>query len=206
MTTETIHLAVYDMLADWEFGFATAHLNMPQFQKAPGRFRVTTVGETADPVTSTGGMRILPDITLDQLDPERSAMLILPGGSSWMDGDRNLAYAKKAREFADAGVPVAAICGAAIGLAAAGLLDDRAHTGNSPDELAATGYQGGNRYQDEPAVTDRGVITAGGIAPVEFTREIFALLDAYEPAVLDAWFLMFRHHDMSGVMALAGPE
>lgn len=204
---QTIHLAVFDTLADWEPGFAVANLNNPAFQKQPGRYRVITVGESTEPVTTVGGVRILPDTTLDQLDPARSAMLILPGGSRWMTGDGNVPYAKQARAFVEAGVPVAAICGATVGLAAEGLLDDRAHTGNSLDEISTSGYAGAAHYRDEPAVTDRGVITAGGIAPIEFAREIFTLLDVYDPAVLAAWFAMFRHHDLSLMAALmAGGE
>ncbi|MGH3648890.1 MAG: type 1 glutamine amidotransferase family protein [Micromonosporaceae bacterium] len=201
---ETVHVAAYDTLADWEVGFATAHLNNPQFQRVPGRFRVVMVGETDKPVTSTGGMRILPDLTLDELTPSESAMLILPGGSAWMAVGGNAAFGKKAREFVEAGVPVAGICGATVGLAREGLLDDRVHTGNSPDELAVSGYQGAAHYRDEPAVTAGDVITAGGVAPVEFAREIFAKLDVYAPEVLAAWFLMFRHHDPSGFAAMMG--
>ena len=55
---------------------------------------------------------------------------------------RERAFAGKAAEFLDAGVPVAAICGATAGLAAEGLLDDRRHTSNAAEFLAATGYGG----------------------------------------------------------------
>lgn len=39
MTKETIHLAVYDTMADWEVGYVVAHLNSPDFQKNPAGFR-----------------------------------------------------------------------------------------------------------------------------------------------------------------------
>ena len=62
-------------------------------------------------------------------------MLVLPGADTWVTGG-NGAFATKAREFLDAGVPVAAICGATMGLAVEGLLDQRRHTSNAPEFLA----------------------------------------------------------------------
>ena len=88
-----------------------------------------------------GGLRISPDLALDELRPADSAMLILPGADTWLTGG-NRPFAAKARDFLDAGVPVAAICGATAGLAAEGLLDDRRHTSNAAEFLAGTGYGG----------------------------------------------------------------
>lgn len=50
MSEQTVHLAVYDTLADWETGYAVAYLSKPDWQKHPGRYHVATVGET----TATG--------------------------------------------------------------------------------------------------------------------------------------------------------
>ena len=91
-----------------------------------------------------------------------------------------------------------------MGLARAGLLDDRRHTSNAPEQLAPTGYAGAAQYVDAPAVADRGVITAAVIAPVDFAREVFALLGLYTPPVLDAWYRLYGHQDPSGFYALAG--
>ena len=49
------------------------------------------------------------------------------------------AFAAAAARFLDAGVPVAAICGATAGLARAGLLDKRLHTSAAAGYLMATG-------------------------------------------------------------------
>nr|WP_211244258.1 hypothetical protein [Actinospica robiniae] len=59
MSAETIHLAVYDGLADWEVGYAIAHIRDPQWQQAPGRYAVATVGATGEPVVTAGGDRVL---------------------------------------------------------------------------------------------------------------------------------------------------
>ncbi|HEY8581286.1 MAG TPA: DJ-1/PfpI family protein [Capillimicrobium sp.] len=185
-TPQIVHLAVYDTLADWEVGHAAAHVNDPSHQREPGRYAVRTVAETAAPIVTMGGVRIDPDLTLDELDPAASAMLVLAGAHGWMTGG-NGAFAEAARACLAAGTPVAAICGATFGLASAGLLDDRAHTSGAAEFLAMSGYAGGERYVDAPAVRDRGLITAGPAHPVAFAREILAELDAYAPEKLDAW-------------------
>lgn len=198
---QTVHLAVYDTLADWETGFATAHINKPDWQLQPGRYRVATVGLTADPVTTMGGMVIAPEITLSQLDPTDSAMLILPGADTW-DGGDNLPFVEVAARFLEAGVPVAAICGATIGLAAAGLLDARPHTSNAPQPLQGVGYGGIEHYVDAPAVTDGDLITGSGVAPVEFAREVLAKLEVYRPDVLASWYKLYGQHDPAGYFEL----
>jgi putative intracellular protease/amidase len=198
---KTVHVAVYNTLADWEVGFATAHINNGTWQRQPGSHRVVTVGESREPVTSKGGLRIIPEVTLAELRPTDSAMLILPGADTWLTGG-NGAFSAKAREFLDAGVPVAAICGATFGLAVAGLLDDRDHTSDSAAFLEATGYRGGSRYREELAVTDGQLVTATARAPVEFAREVFAVLDLYEPTVLASWYKMFGEQNPAGYFEL----
>lgn len=197
----TVHLALYDTLADWEYGYAVAGINDPEFQKNPGSLAVTTVGATRDPITTRGGLRIIPDLTLDELRPHDSAMLILPGNDI-LNTDAYAPFTGKAREFLDADVPVAAICGATGALASAGLLDDRTHTSNAAEFLEEVGYGGSALYRDEPAVADRGLITASGVAPVHFARAIFERLDIYEPEVLDAWFALYADRNPAGFYAL----
>ncbi|MFD8149526.1 DJ-1/PfpI family protein [Streptomyces sp. NPDC059720] len=194
-----VHLAVYDTLADWETGHATAQL------ARAGR-EIRTVGPATAPVRSTGGLRIQPDLALPDLRPEDSALLILPGADLWDTGDDLAPFARTARAFLDAGVPVAAICGATAGLAREGLLDDRAHTSAVSFYLAATGYAGAGRYVEADAVTDRGLVTAGPTEPVAFAREILGLLGVYEGEVLDAWYRLFHDSDTAayGVLEKAG--
>lgn len=190
MSKETVHCYVFDTLADWEHGFAVSGINNTQFHRVPGRWRVQTVAPRRDPVATAGGVRIIPDMTLDELSPSQSSMLILPGGDTWDEGG-NTEAVEKAREFLASGVPVAAICGATAGLARGGLLDERRHTSNAREYLAATGYRGGALYQDEPAVTDGDLITAASMAPLEFAYHIYRRLDLYAPDVLEAWYGLF---------------
>lgn len=147
---------------------------------------------------------MIPDTTFADVDPAESAMLILPGADTWHMADHHAGALRAASAFRAAHTPVAAICGATYGLAAAGLLDDRAHTSNAAEFLASSGYAGGAQYREEPAVTDRGLITASSIWPVDFAAHIFAELDLYSDDVLAAWRGLFTTGDPKYYGALVG--
>jgi putative intracellular protease/amidase len=198
---KTVHVATYDTFVDWEIGYAIAHINKPLWHRQPGRFAVTTVGATRAPITTMGGMRVVPDTTLEEVGAQDSAMLILAGSDIWST-DQFTPFANKAHEFLDAGVPVAAICRATGGLALAGLLDDREHTSNAAEFPQGVGYAGGHLYRDEPAVADRDLITAGATAPVEFARAILEGLEVFEPNVLASWFKLYGQRDPAGFYEL----
>ena len=191
MNPQNVHLFVFDGLSDWETGYAASAIHNPRFQKNPGRYRICTVATQGGTIVTMGGIRIVPDTTLDQLTPQDSAMLILPGGDVWESGGNPEAI-DTARAFLAAGVPVAAICAATGALARAGMLDTHRHTSNAVEYLATTQYAGQALYVDEPAVTDGNLITASGMAPVDFAQHILRRLDLYQPAVLDAWTGLFK--------------
>jgi len=194
MEQQMVHLFVFNTLADWETGYVVAGINNPDMQKQPGRYQIQTVGSKAEPVRTIGGVTILPDITLDELEP--GAMLILPGGEAWDQG-KNTKVLETAKAFLEADIPVAAICGATAGLARAGLLDDIPHTSNAAEYLQATNYRGAALYQNQPVVTAGNVITANSTAPLEFAYHIFKKLDLYKPPILEAWYGLFKTGDAS---------
>ena len=201
-----VHVAVYPGWADWEASYLTSRIASPMWHAEPGTFAVRTVAESLAPVTTMGGLHIAPDLTFSDLQPQDSAMLVLPGADSWdQDPAANQQAVGAARAFLDAGVPVAAICGATAGLARAGLLDDRAHTSAAAEYLLYNdGYAGGALYRDESVVRDRGLITAGPLHAVEFARAALELLEVFPAPVLDAWYRMFGQQDASAFGALAG--
>lgn len=189
MNAPTAHVAVYDTLADMEVGHLLAELRTGRFTGTP--FSVVTVAETDAPVTTMGGLRVVPDMQLADLDPAASDLLILPGAELWDTGG-GAAFAAAAARFLDAGVPVAAICGATAGLARAGLLDTRAHTSAAPEYLAATGYAGADRYVDARAGVDGDLVTAGPQSPVQFARAALERLGLAPAPVLDAYEGVFH--------------
>jgi putative intracellular protease/amidase len=194
-----VHLAVYDTLADWETGHLVAELRSGRFTGTA--FDVVTVGQSPDPITTMGGIRVLPDAILADLDPAQSDLLVLAGADMW-DAGGGEPWAAAARRFLDVGVPVAAICGATAGLARAGLLDERAHTSAAAEYLAATGYAGGARYVDARAVVDRDLITAGPQSPVQFARVTLQRLGLASEETLEAYEALFDRGDATAFPAL----
>ena len=200
--TRYVDLALLDTMADWEIGYLTAYISRTEHQQDPAAVRLRTVGLTREPVRTVGGLTVVPDATVDDLDPARSAMLVLPGADTWGDPGQRV-WLEQAQRFLDAGVPVAAICGATYALAAAGMLDDRPHTGPDKDFLASTGYAGTDHFVvDDLVVTDGDLITASPVAPVEFARAIFARLGLYEPGVLASWYKLYGDQDAQGFFEL----
>ena len=197
-----VHLFVLNTMADWEPGFAIAHINRPMPGMSSG-FRVRTVGQDRTPIRSMGGLTIVPDLGLSEISPSGSAMLILPGADLWSDGSTDPVLSM-AKEFVAADVPVAAICGATFGLARAGLLDDRLHTSNDPGWLASSGYGGAAHYVQEPAVEDGGVITASVTASLEFARLVLARLGIFSRRALEAWYGLYKTGNPACYVELMG--
>lgn len=157
--------------ADWEAASALAEL------RRTFGFSVKTIGLTSETVVSMGGLRVVPDLPLSAFVPESADILILPGGESWTEGAVP-EVSEVVRAMVGQNRPVAAICAATLALAHAGLLDDRPHTSNGKNFIGryAPAYRGGEFYRASPAVRDRCVITANGLAPFAFAAEIFRAL------------------------------
>jgi putative intracellular protease/amidase len=199
MDKRTAHLALYDGLAEMEVGHLLAELHTGRFTGT--RFELVTVAESREPITSMGGVRMLPDALLADLEPTDTDLLVLPGAEMW-DAGGGEGFAAAAARFLDAGVPVAAICGATAGLARAGLLDTRNHTSAGADYLAATGYAGGELYVDERAVVDGDLITAGPQSPVQFARATLERLGLASERTLEAYEALFHRGDQAAFPVL----
>jgi hypothetical protein len=78
-------------------------------------------------------------------------------------------------------------------------LNDRRHTSTVPGDLdAAPGYSGAAHYVVDSAVTDRGIITASGLASVDFAREVLAMLAVFSKADETLWFDMYKSGRVPG--------
>jgi putative intracellular protease/amidase len=153
------------------------------------RYALRLCGLALDPVTAMGGLCLRPDITLPEIRPDAGNVLILPGGDTWLDPVQ-APVLEMAGRFLKNELVIAAICGATMGLAQAGLLNSRPHTGNNLDTLKmfCPGYTGERYYVDEPAVTDGNLITASGLAPVDFACHVIRKLGVMRESTLDAWY------------------
>jgi putative intracellular protease/amidase len=184
---DVAYLLIIDGFADWEASLAASEINKSQ------RFSVMTVGSTRAPVRSMGGLVVHPEIAVQEIDLDRAAILLVPGGTGW-EGEEDARITNLLRRVHEAGVAVAAMCGATIGLARAGLLSGRTHTSNMRGYLGrfAPGYGSEDDYVDQPAVRDGDLITASGMGAVEFAYEVIRLLDLYDDADRQVWLRIFR--------------
>lgn len=191
---DTVHVYLFDGYADWEIAFLGAGIANPQFQRDPGRWRLRTVAAApGSSLRSMAGLTVLPDLGVDAVTADASFLFVLPGGAGWEDPAEHRAAVEVASRLLRTGGRVAAICGATAGLARAGLLDARPHTSNAQAYLKGVeGYAGAAQYVDQPAVRGGALITAGGMAPLEFSREVFALLELYDDEALDAWYQLYK--------------
>ena len=105
MKMRTVYVYVQDNLADWEAGYAIAELHSGRFFKsAAAPLTVKTCALSRDPVTTLGGVRILPDLTVDEICLSEAALLILPGSDTWLTLQHNMIL-EKAANFLAAGIP-----------------------------------------------------------------------------------------------------
>ena len=189
MPNKAVYLLVVEGFADWEPSHAVAEL------RRQGQFRVETVGLTSTPVRSMGGLTVVPSTTVAAVIPSDVAVFIVPGGDRWETTapiEPELAALLERLDAAE--VPIAAICAATVAITKLGLLRGRRHTSNGLTFLKSLvpSYSEAAHYVDAPAVRDRRLITASGLADVEFARELFEELDVMTPDDRAQWAQIFR--------------
>jgi len=188
-----VYLYVLNTMADWEIGFLTAELNSKRYFKDKNvEVKIIKVGKSNKSITTMGGFIIQPDISIESIRFKKDDILILPGADTWLEDENKeiLAIAKKRIEN---NLKVAAICGATIGLAKEGVLNCIKHTSNDKNflKMVCPNYTGEELYQNIPAVTDKKLVTASGIAPIEFTYEVLKLLDVFKNNTLESWYNLY---------------
>ncbi len=189
----TIYLYILDTLADWELGHVTSELHSGRFFKKDAQgVSLKTVSYSKEPITTMGGMTIVPDCVIDDIVVREKSVLLLPGANTWND-PKHGAIIEKAGEFLSSGAMVCAICGATAAHADAGLLDERPHTSNGPGflEMFCPGYKWQNFYVDEPSVADNNLITAGSTGGLLWAKQIIEHLGVFESNTLEAWYDYF---------------
>lgn len=193
----TVYLYVFDTMSDWEIGYLAAELNSGRyFRQGLAPAKIVTVGIEKTPVTTMGGLKIMPDIKVDECSIKSVDALILPGGNTWTEAI-HVPILKIAEMCLKEGIVVGAICGATLGVAQAGLLDSRWHTSNDLAylKMVCHSYTGEEYYKVESAVTDGKLITASGVAPLEFCVHVLKALDVFSPKTLDAWYRLNKTHE-----------
>ena len=188
-----VYLYVLDTLADWEIGYLTAELNSKRyFKNKNDDCKIVKVGASKDTIKTMGGMSIKPDILIGEISFKKNDILILPGGDTWLE-EKNMEILSYAKELINSGYNVAAICGATVGLAKAGVLDKKKHTSNAKDflKMICPEYRGENKYIEKPAVADENLITASGLGALEFAFEVIKMLNVFKSETLESWYKLY---------------
>lgn len=136
-----------------------------------------------------GGLSVKPEILINECTLESKDLLVLPGGNTWRE-DIHQPILKKIGQALKLGAIVAAICGATEALANCGYLDSRKHTSNNLEyiKMVCPNYKGEKFYEMEPAVSGENLVTASGVAPLEFAMEVLKKLDVFAPDTLHSWY------------------
>lgn len=189
-----VYLYILNTLADWEIGYLTAELNSGRYlDKTRPPVELIKIGNTTEPIKTMGGITITPDENIDNIKFEEDDLLILPGADTWTE-EENKKIIDIVSSIIDEKVIIAAVCGATIALANKGILNNRKHTSNDIEVLKmfCPEYTGKNFYINQPAVTDDNLITASGIAPLEFSYEILKRTNLMKTETLEAWYQLYK--------------
>lgn len=199
-----VYVYVMNTMADWEASHVMAELKSKRFFKKDAKeIELKTVSCTKEPVQSMGGLTIIPDCTVDEIEVQKINMLILPGSDVWNE-PQHMEILKKVREFLSIGAGVAAICGATVALAGLGMLDDRPHTSNGAGflNMFCPDYKGEKFYVDQPAVRDRNLITAGSTGGLLMAKLVLEYLDVFHADTLEYWYAYFSTGDAQAFFSM----
>ena len=188
MKKQRIYIFLFDGFSDWEIAYLAPVINKND------DYELVYFSKSGGPILSMGGLKVMPDVGLTEVEATDMDMLILPGGTAWEVSENSEIKALVMGQFMS-GRSIAAICAATTYLAQLGLLDRVNHTSNDLKYLKriAPKYQGEGNYMSNLAVSDDNVITANGIAPIEFAKEIFLKINLYDGDHTEKWFQLFKN-------------
>ncbi len=127
----------------------------------PGAFAVKLIAESLAPVVTRGGMRVLPDHTLD--DHPSLDLLIVPGGPGTrrdIDNPRVIEWIRQSEPR----VALASVCTGALLLAEAGRLDGLPATTHAGSHGWLAGYEQVTLQPEARFVDNGSVLTSAGVS------------------------------------------
>lgn len=186
-----IYIYVLDTMADWELGWVLSAMSVADELKEQ-QYQIQFVSATKAAITTIGGMKIIPECTIEDLEDSACAALLLPGAQDWTS-EKHQAILKKVESYLNDGKIVGAICGATLALSEIGLLNQFLHTSNSLEYLQyfSKRYTGATLYRHDRVVNHKKLITAGSASSLMWAKEIMQELEVLPQAVLNSWYHYF---------------
>lgn len=157
------------------------------------KWEVVAAGTKKGVITASRGVKIVPDVAWDEIDPSSFDVIVVPGGAK---GVENLLKEESLREairsLHRAGKIVAAVCAGPLVLQHAGVLAGRKATCH-PDVVPKLTQA---QYVNEAVVVDGSVITSQGAGTCfKFALAIVAKVDGSEKAEAVARGMVVRQAD-----------
>jgi transcriptional regulator GlxA family with amidase domain len=185
---------VLDFCGPWEV-FSATRLNEERRRQEPSPFEVSLVAQHSAPVTTAGGMRVLPDCTLASC-PDLD-ILVVPGGWGTRQAIQNRTLIGWIAEQGERVETLTSVCTGAMLLGRAGLLDGRRATTHWRSlEWMRNSFPGVTVEAQLHVVEDGKVVTCAGIsAGIDMALRVVARYHGDAIARATARHMEYRYPD-----------
>ena len=156
---KTCYVFLSENYADWEIGLLMAGLNSSH------AIEVLTFALTKDPVCSMGNLAVMPDLSLQEVDPADIDLLVLTGSPIWEKGENR---------------------------ALSGLINHVLQLHKSIAAMSDTTLLMACYHTDQAVARDGHFITAGGPYPFQFARKIFKYFSLLDNVPFMEWYQQFQ--------------
>jgi protein deglycase len=164
-------LFVYDSFAEFEISILITCLNGSNYELV-----TCSPYSLSKTITSAGKLKIMPDTTVNDVNPDDYSALIIPGGNPYHlledAGVTNII-----RSFFDSDKLIGAICGGPALLGAAGVLNHVKYTASlTQNDTQYLPVMNWDNKKEEHLVTDQNIVTATGSNYIIFAEEMLRQL------------------------------
>ena len=160
--------------------FEDMEVFFPVFRLMEEGWKVDVAAPKKEEIHGENGYSLMPDKTIDKVDPDEYDLLIIPGGSP-EGAPATVRKIKKAqdiaRSFFEKNKPVASICHGPWTLASAGVVKGRRLTSYWHDGVPEDVKKAGGIWEDKEVVVDGNLVTSR--YPMDlpiFMREVIKLI------------------------------
>jgi putative intracellular protease/amidase len=127
-----IYLYILNTLADYEVSFLTVEIYSGRYLKNNiEKPNLIKFEKDLSAIKTMGGMSIISDIDINNLNMENDDLLVLPDADTWQDNQGIINFVYK-------NITIAAICGATMALSQKGILNDMHNPATLEHEIRHT--------------------------------------------------------------------